>query len=120
MASDALAHARTANERLVERINRVRAENKSAIRQTVGAGITIGTAFAIGYFEARYPKNADIAGFPISLVAGGVALALAGFEVGGAETAAYVGDAGRGSLAAWAAGQGGKIGRDQLAAAPKT
>jgi len=115
MASAALSHVRTANERLQERINRIRTDHKSAIRETVGAGITIGTAFGIGYMEGRYPENMlhFIAGFPLSLVAGGVGLALAGFEVGGPEAAAYIGDAGRGALAAWAAGRGGEIGRDQ-------
>lgn len=119
MASDALTHARTANERLQERISKIRNEHKIAIRETVGAGITIGTAFGIGYLEGRYPARMlnFVAGFPLSLIAGGVGLALAGFEVGGPEAATYLGDAGRGALAAWAAGRGGDIGREQAKAA---
>jgi len=122
MATAALSHVRNANEKLQERIARIRTEHKSAIRETMGAGISIGTAFGIGYLEGRYPERMlhFIAGFPLSLVAGGVGLALAGFEVGGAEAAQYIGDAGRGALAAWAAGAGGAIGREQAAPPART
>ena len=121
MASQGLAHVKSSNERLQARIERIRNEHKTAIRQTMGAALTVGTAFGLGYLEERYPERMQkfIAGFPLSLIAGGGLILASGFEVGGEETAMYLGDAGRGALAAWAAGKGGEIGRKQLAAAPK-
>lgn len=119
MASQALETVTQQKEALMARINRMQKEHASGIRETVGAGITVGTAFAVSWFEARYPKNKDIAGLPISLFAGGVLIGLSAFEVAGKNDSVYLGDAGRGALAAWAAGEGGAMGRKQLAEQPK-
>jgi hypothetical protein len=100
-------------DRILARIRGMTLRQDQAVRETVGAGITIGTAFAIGWFEKRYPDNAEILGMPVSLVIGGAAIAAAAFEVGGQETAKYLGDAGRGALAAWAAQKGAELGDEQ-------
>ncbi len=117
MASEALDKAKEDKERALGTLRRIKSDHANAIRETVGAGITIGSAFGVGWFEARYPKNADIVGMPVSLVLGGALLTAAAFEVGGKEESKWIGDAGRGCLAAWAAGRGGEMGREQLAKA---
>jgi len=121
MSSAALSHARVEREKLQERISRIKRDHKNAIRETVGAGITVATAFGVGYMEGRYPSYSNLIGsLPLSLVAGGALLTMAGLEVGGAEQAAYIGDAGRGCLAAWAAGSGGAFGREGLEKSKQT
>lgn len=117
MATEAIQHVREQKEKLMERIQRMRAEHATGVRETVGAGITVATAFGLGWFEGRYPDKANVAGIPITLFAGGVLLGLAAFEVGGKEDSIYLGDAGRGALAAWAAKRGADIGASQLAEA---
>lgn len=113
--AEAISTVKAQKERLLDRINRMREEHKSGMRETVGAGITIGTAFAMGWWENRYPEQAEkgLMGAPIPLILGATLLGLAAFEVGGKEDSVYLGDAGRGALAAWAAVRGADIGRKQ-------
>jgi hypothetical protein len=113
MATAALDRAKEEKERLQDRLARYRQKSEKGVRATMGAAITVGSAFLGSYLEGRYPENMKLIGaLPLTLVAGGALLTLSAFEVGGAAQSEYIADAGKGLLAAWAAGRGGEMGRE--------
>lgn len=113
MSSPALAEARRAESRWAARYNRAVEKHREGIRETIGAGITTGTAVALGYFKTHWPEAASdgLFGIPAPLAIGVAGLALGMMGVGGAD-AGYFTDLGRGGMAAWGYELGQKLGAD--------
>lgn len=116
MSNTALAKAHKQVQSLREAYARKRKEEKSSVRSVTHKVVSGGSAFALAYYDARYPANAAVMGVPIALAIGGAA-ALAELMGWGGMESDIVGAAGQGALDCFAAQKGAEMGANAKAAA---
>ncbi len=104
--------AESANRRL----KRMREESAGAIETAARTGLTMGGAFGLSWWEARFPDNKEVLGAPLSLIAGG-ALTVAAYMGWAGNQSSNVEALANGMLSVFAVQKGAEIGAEQLAAA---
>lgn len=109
MSNTALARKENEIAKLRKRFSDVRKKENGVVRKIVDSAVVSGSAFALAYFDARYPDKAEILGVPVALALGAACTItqLAGWA--GAE-GDLVGSVGTGAMAAFAAAKGATMG----------
>ena len=107
MANTSLAKEKRRADSLRKRLDKQSEEGAKAVRAGMRTATGMGTAFALSYFETRYPKRKDVFGVPVSLFVGigGVADGALGVT-NDDQTNDLIQSAGDGALAVFAASKG--------------
>jgi hypothetical protein len=115
--STALAKKDDEIRSLRARFANIRKKENGVVRSLVDSALVSGSAFALAYYDARFPDKAEILGVPVALAVGGAALVtqLAGWA--GSESD-LIGSVGTGALAAYAAAKGATMGAAAAENAP--
>ena len=113
----ALEKAQDESSRYSKALARVKDEGKKAMQAGIRTGAGMGTAFAVGYVEGRYPEKATVFGIDLSLLVGVAGTAVGAFGLtGDQQTNELIEAAGNGALFAFAAKKGSEIGKEKAAA----
>jgi hypothetical protein len=109
MATNSLARAQDKIRSMRDSFNRKRHAEKNSVRSVTHKAIAGGSAFALAYYQHRFPERAEIMGAPVSLVVGGVGLLAELMGWGGGESD-MIGAIGGGGLDCYAALKGAEMG----------